>query len=612
MDLSHRKYLVIAIMLITLFVLLIRFFHLQVLDPSYKLDATNNSQRFVVQHPARGLIYDRNGELIVANEAAYDLMVVVGQVSRLDTLALLEMLDVDMNSFMRQYNEAAKNRHRPYPVVRQISSQTYINFQEEMHRFPGFYVQVRTVRHYPFKSAGLLLGYISEVNRRDIEEDSYYRMGDYIGKEGLEKRYENHLRGIKGGRYYIVDVRGRIKGRLNEGRYDKPSILGKDIITSLDISLQNYGEELMQNKTGSIVAIEPSTGEVLALISSPGFDPNLLVGRGLTRNYRELQRNPLFPLYNRAIQGDRYPPGSAFKMMNSLIGLQENTLTPQQNLTCRGGYTAGRVHVRCHSHPNPVDLVHSIQVSCNAYYCTIFRQMLDNQKYSSTSEAYEVWYNHVRSFGLGDPLGIDLYHEKPGSIPSKEYYNRLYGENRWRSLTILSLAIGQGEIGMTPLQLANFAAAIANKGYYYPPHIVKELEDAEIDDIYKEKIYTSIDSAHFEPIIEGMYNVVHGGQGATARHVAIPGVEMCGKTGTAQNPHGENHAVFMGFAPKENPQIAIAVYVENAGYGGRWAAPIASLMIEKYLTDSIHPSRKWIEQNMMQANLIQTEEQDAD
>jgi penicillin-binding protein 2 len=604
MDFSFRKYVVAAIFVMVWLIFMVRFFYIQVIDNTYKFDATNNSQRLVIQHPARGLIYDRNGKLIVANQAAYDLMVVVGQVSKLDTLVLLDLLDYDYARFMRNYREASRNRFRPFPVVQQMSAQTYVNFQEVMHRFPGFYVQVRSVRHYPYNSAGLLLGYISEVDRRDIDNDSYYVQGDYIGKEGLEKKYELHLRGEKGGEYYVVDVRGRIKGRLHEGKFDKSSVLGKDLVTSLDISLQNYGELLMQNKTGSIVAIEPSTGEVLALISSPNFDPNLLVGQGLVRNYRSLERNPLFPLYNRAIQGDRYPPGSTYKMMNSLIALQEGITTPAATHSCRGGYTAGRIHVRCHPHPNPVNMQQSIQVSCNAYYCTVFRAIIDAPKYGSVGAAYDVWRNHVLSFGLGQPLGIDLYHEKPGSIPSRAYYDRLYGKNRWRSLTIISLAIGQGEIGLTPLQLAHFTAVIANRGHYYIPHIVKSLQDGDIDELYKTRHYATINTKHFDPIIEGMYDVVHGGAGSTARHVAIPGVEMCGKTGTAQNPHGENHAVFMGFAPRDNPKIAIAVYVENAGYGGRWAAPIASLMIEKYLQDSIHPSRKSIEKNMMEANLL--------
>ncbi len=607
MELSHRKYTVAAIFILVFLIFIGRFFYIQVIDTSYQLDAMNNSQRFVVKYPARGLVYDRNKNLIVANEAAYDLMVVVGQVPQFDTLALLELLQVPKEMFLRNYKEASLNKYRPFPIVKQISAKTYANLQENMYQFPGFFMQVRTVRHYPYSSAGLLLGYIHEVDKTDIEQDPYYSKGDYKGKRGIEKMYETYLRGEKGGSYDVVDVRGRVKGKLHDGKFDKPSVLGKDITITLDINLQNYGELLLSNKIGSIVALEPSTGEVLALVSAPAFDPNMLVGRGLRENFKKLTSDTLFPLYNRALQGDRYPPGSTFKLMSSLIALQEGIITPQYSYTCRGGYTAGRLHVRCHPHESPVDLVKSIQVSCNSYYSSLFRSILDANKYPSVAHAYTVWRNHVTSFGLGKSLGIDIFDEKPGFIPQNTYYDRYYGKNRWKSLTIVSLGIGQGEICLTPLQLANFTATIANKGFYYIPHIIKEIENTEIDPKYSEIHYTTIDSLHFEPVIEGMYNVVHGGPGATARYVAIPNIEMCGKTGTAQNPHGENHAVFIAFAPRENPQIAIAVYVENAGYGATWAAPIASLMIEKYLNDSIHPSRKWIEQRMMQTNLISPE-----
>ena len=604
MDVSQRKYSIAAIFIIICVIFIVRFFYIQVIDTSYQLDATNNSQRFVVKYPARGLVFDRNKKLIVANEAAYDLMVVVGQVSKFDTLALLKILQVDKEKFISNYKEAAENKYRPFPVVKLISAKTYANLQENMYRFPGFFVQVRSVRNYPYSSAGLLLGYIREVDKSDIDTDSYYIKGDYKGKRGIEEMYETFLRGEKGGSYDVVDVHGRVKGRLHDGKFDKPSVLGKDITTTLDITLQNYGELLMSNKIGSIVAIEPATGEILALVSSPTFDPNMLVGQGLSKNYRTLSSDTLFPLYNRAIQGDRYPPGSTFKMMNSLIALHEGIITPNFSYTCRGGYSAGRLHVRCHPHESPVNLVQSIQVSCNSYYCSVFRSILDAKKYTSVSQGYTTWRNHVISFGLGSKLGIDLFGEKPGFIPPNSYFDRYYGINRWKSLTIVSLGIGQGEISVTPLQLANFAAIIANRGFYFIPHLVKEIKDTTINSKYTEPHYTTIHSRYFEPIIEGMFQVVHGGAGATARHVAIPGIEMCGKTGTAQNPHGENHAVFMAFAPRENPKIAIAVYVENAGYGGTWAAPIASLMIEKYLNDSIHPSRTWIEQRMLEANLI--------
>ncbi|MFO7869512.1 MAG: penicillin-binding protein 2 [Bacteroidales bacterium] len=607
MDLSYRKYIVIALFISVSIIFIGRFFFIQVVDTSYQLDAANNSQRYIVKYPARGLIYDRNGKLIVANEAAYDLMVVPGQVSQLDTLALINLLKIDKKKFIKNLSKAASNSFKPEAVVKQISAETYINLQENLHRFPGFYVQVRNVRKYPYKSAGILLGYIREVDKTDISNDSYYKQRDYIGKRGIEQIYEKHLRGEKGGEYQVVDVHGRVKEKLKGGEYDKPSILGKSITTTLDIDLQNYGERLMKNKIGCIVAIQPSTGEVLALVSSPSFDPNILVGRGLAKNFNKLISDTLFPLFNRAIQGDRYPPGSTFKVLNALVGLEENIMSQENKISCNMGYRAGGLHVNCHDHPSPVNLTQSIQMSCNTYYCTIFRATLDAQKYGSVTQGYEQWRKHIASFGLGLPLGIDLRGERPGFIPQPSYYNRYYGENKWKSLTVISLAIGQGEISMTPLQLANTSAAIANRGYYYTPHIVKQLEDTTIDKRFKIRHNTSIDPEHFKPVIDGMHKVIHGGEGATARYISIPGIEMCGKTGTAQNPHGENHSIFMAFAPKENPEIAVAVYVENAGYGSTWAAPIASLIIENYLTDSVHRSRKWIENRMLESDLLSKE-----
>ncbi|MFW5851166.1 MAG: penicillin-binding protein 2 [Bacteroidota bacterium] len=608
MDVSYRKYIIIIIFSLVSIIYIARFFYIQVIDTSYQLNATNNSQRFIVEHPARGLIYDRYGKLIVANEAAYDLMVVTGQVSHLDTAALVKLLEIDKKTFVSRLSKASNNRYKPEAIVNQISAQTYINLQENLHRFPGFYMQIRSVRKYPYKSAGILLGYIREVDKKDIEKDSYYKQRDYIGKRGIEEMYEKHLRGFKGGSYQVVDVHGQVKGKLKDGKYDRPSILGKSITTTLDIDLQNYGEKLMKNKIGSIVAIQPSTGEILALISSPSFDPNMLVGRGLSPNYNKLKSDTLFPLFNRAIQGDRYPPGSTFKVLNALIALQEKTITPQYKVRCNMGYNAGRLHVDCHDHPSPVELTQSIQMSCNSYYCTIFRGLLDDSKYENVTEAYKIWRKHTSSFGLGSRLGIDLFGEQPGFIPQPSYYDRYYGEHKWKSLTIVSLAIGQGEISMTPLQLANFSAAIANRGFFYTPHLIKTLQDTIIDKRYRTRHNTTIAAENYEPVIEGMYKVVHGGKGATARYIAIPDIEMCGKTGTAQNPHGENHSIFTAFAPKENPEIAIAVYVENAGYGSTWAAPIASLMIEKYLTDTIHPSRIWIENRMLQSNLLEKDE----
>ncbi|MCL2327870.1 MAG: penicillin-binding protein 2 [Bacteroidetes bacterium] len=602
MDLKFRRIIVSTVFVLVALIFIGRLFYIQVIDDTYKLDALNNSRRFMVKHPARGLIYDRNHELIVANEAAYDLMVVYGQVKNLDTIKLLDILQIDKHVFLKEMQKAADNKYRPYPVVKQISVQTASRLQETLHNFPGFFTQVRTVRSYPHKCGALVLGYISEVTKEDIADDEYYEQGDYIGKIGIERVYERYLRGQKGGAYLVVDVKGRVKGSLEDGKHDRPSVLGKDVVTTLDIYLQEYGEKLMQNKTGSIVAIEPKTGEVLALISSPAFDPNLMVGQSINVNYRKFVTDPNKPLYNRALQGDRYPPGSTFKIVNALVALQEEIITPSFSVGCQMGYFAGGIKVGCHAHPSPLNLVQSIQMSCNAYYCNIFRAILDANKYKTVQNGYDVWRNHVLSMGLGAPLGIDLPSERPGNIPKPEYYDKYYGKNRWKSLTIVSLSIGQGEICMTPLQMANCASIIANRGYYYTPHVVREIQDTAMDNTFKKKHVTSFDQRHFHYIIEGMYDVVQGGGGSTARVAAIPGINIGGKTGTAQNPHGKDHSIFMAFAPIEDPKIAIAVYVENSGFGATYAAPIASLMIEQYLTDTI--KRPWLETRMLEANLI--------
>lgn len=602
MDLKFRRIIVSVVFVLVALLFIGRLFYIQVIDDSYKLSAENNSRRFMVKHPARGLIYDRNNELIVANEAAYDLMVVYGQVKNLDTIQLLDILQIDKHVFFKEMQKAAENKYRPYPVVKQISVQTASRLQEKLHNFSGFFTQVRTVRSYPHKCGALVLGYISEVTKNDIEADAYYEQGDYIGKIGIERVYEQYLRGQKGGAYLVVDVKGRVKGSLEEGKHDRPSVLGKDVITTLDIYLQEYGEKLMQNKTGSIVAIEPKTGEVLALISSPTFDPNLMVGQSINTNYRKFVTDPNKPLYNRALQGDRYPPGSTFKIVNALVALQEEIITPLYSVGCQMGYFAGGIRVGCHRHQSPLNLIQSIQMSCNAYYCNIFRAILDADKYGSVRNGYDVWRNHVCSMGLGAPLGIDLPSERPGNIPKPEYYDKYYGKNRWKSLTIVSLSIGQGEICMTPLQMANCAAIIANRGYYYTPHVVREIQDTVMNNTFKKQHVTSFNSEHFYYIIKGMYDVVQGEGGSTARVAAIPGINIGGKTGTAQNPHGKDHSIFMAFAPIEDPKIAIAVYVENAGFGATFGAPIASLMIEKYLTDTI--KRPWLETRMLETNLI--------
>lgn len=604
MNLSNRRIVLSAIYIAVALLYIARLFYIQVIDDSYKLDAENNSRRYEVRHPARGLIYDRNGKLIVANEVAYDLMVVTGQIKNLDTLKLLSIINVPKETFVTELKKAKKSSFRPYPIVKQISAETYAKLQEQLFNFQGFYVQTRTVRNYPYHCGALVLGYISEVNKKEIDANPYYEQGDYIGKIGIEKRYEPYLRGVKGGKYYQVDVKGRVKGSFEDGKYDKPVTLGKNITTTLDIELQKYGEELMRNKKGSIVALDPKTGEILALVSAPTFDPNIMVGRLVNENYKKLESDPLKPLYNRPIQGDRYPPGSTFKTLNALIGLQEGIITPNTMYGCQAGYYSGGLHVGCHNHYSPINLIESIKMSCNAYYCNVFRAILDAPKYKSIREGFLTWQSHIKSFGLGDKLGIDLPSERPGIVPRAEYYDKVYGKNRWKSLTLISLSIGQGEITMTPLQMANVAATIANKGYYYTPHVVKEIDDTVFDKSFIKKHQTKIAEKYYDIVQEGMYQVVQGEpySGATAWFVALKDISICGKTGTAQNPHGDDHSIFMAFAPREDPKIAISVYVENAGFGATWAAPIASLMIEKYLKGTI--TNTWREKQILDKDFI--------
>ncbi len=597
---SNRRFIIIGTFVLIVIIYIIRLFSLQVLDASYRLSAANNAFRNVTQYPARGLIYDRNGKLLVYNEAAFDLMVVPRQVNPFDTAKFCEILDIS-REYVRTELAAAKSYswYKPSVFLRQISAEKYAVFQEMLYKFSGFYVQTRTLRKYPIPVAAHVLGYVGEVNDKIVESQPYYKPGDYIGISGIEKSYEKYLRGEKGVKIFLVDVHNRIKGSYKDGKFDTMAVVGANITTSLDADLQAYGELLMQNKTGSIVAIEPHSGEILSLVSSPAYDPNLLVGRARSKNYTKLEKDSLKPLFNRALMAP-YPPGSTFKPLNALIGLQEGVITTESHFTCSGGYTVGNFHLGCH-HYGSIGFIYSIQGSCNAYYCNVFRRIIDNPAYNKVSEGYTAWRNHVMDFGIGKKLNTDLTHELKGFVPPPEYYDKYYGKDKWKSLWIVSLAIGQGEIGTTPLQLANMTATIANRGYYIIPHIIKDIKgDHQIPQRFKEKQFTSIDTAHFRPVIKGMELVVKSG---TATRARVEGIDICGKTGTAENPHGEDHSVFIAFAPKDDPQIALAVFVENAGYGSTWAAPIASLMIEKYLNDSI--SRPWVEKRILDANLIE-------
>ena len=579
--------------------LLGRLFVIQIVKDTYRLSADNNVLRYVTQYPARGLIFDRNGKLIVSNQAAYDIMVIPSQTTKIDTAEFCSLLGISDEVFKRQMRAAFNySRRAPSVFLKQVSDETYARFQEKMFLFPGFYVQPRTLRKYTRPVAAHILGYVSEVDDGIIKRDSYYKPGDYIGKSGIEEAYEKELRGLKGVKIYLVDVFSRIKGSYSEGERDTVAVQGSDIISSIDIDLQEYGELLMKNKRGSIVAIEPSTGEVLALVSAPNFDPGLLVGRVRSENFSRLQSDTaLQPLFNRALMAS-YPPGSTFKPINGLIGLQEGAISEETLFGCNHGY----LFVGCHSHSSPLDLAGAVANSCNAYFCQTYRKMLENSKYNSVSDAFEAWKKYLDEFGFGSKLGTDFINELPGFIPSPSYFDRYHGKGRWKALTVISMAIGQGEIGTTPLQMANMTAAIANRGYYFTPHIVKAVgAGGNINPRFIAKHQLSIDSANFEKVILGMEGAVSGVPGATARVAAIRGIIVCGKTGTSQNPHGDDHSVFIAFAPKDDPKIAIAVYVENAGFGSTSAAPVASLMIEKYLRNSV--TNKAMEQRILDLNL---------
>ena len=599
---AFRRHIIGGIIVGVICIYVVRLFYIQVIDSSYKLSAQNNAYRRIVQYPARGLIYDRNGKLLVGNQAAFDLMYNPSEIQPFDTLELCSILQVTpaqlKERFRRVRTTKGYSRYRDQLLYSQLSEITYARLQEKLYKYPGLYVQERTLRRYLYPLAAHLLGYVSEVDSSHIRKDPYYQMGDYIGISGIEKAYEKELRGKKGVKIFLVDVHNRLMGSLENGKYDSAAVLGKNLVATIDIELQQYAEKLMKPFRGSVVAIEPATGEILALVSSPSYDPSLLVGQERKKNFPLLQKQANLPLYNRALAAS-YPPGSTFKLINALIGQQENVINEYTTHGCAMGWSFGPVQVGCHAHPSPLDLRGSIQYSCNSYYCDVFRRIIDNPRYSSTEEAYKIWRNYVLSFGFGQYLKTDLPDEGKGNVPSINYYNKIYGKNRWRSLTIISLGIGQGELGITPLHMANMAATIANRGYFYTPHSVKKIEGQDtLLHHFTEKHYTAIDPKYFEVIIDGMEKAVESG---TAMYGRIEGIAMCGKTGTAQNPHGKDHSIFICFAPRQNPRIAIAVYVENAGFGATWAVPVASLLVEKYLKGSI--SRPWMEERIVNAHI---------
>ncbi|MBN2745713.1 MAG: penicillin-binding protein 2 [Bacteroidales bacterium] len=599
---ENRKFIILAFFVGVFVIFIIRLVILQLLSDEYKELAENNTLRNLTIHPPRGLIYDRNGKEMVYNEAVYDLMVIPQQAKNIDTLELCRLLGIDKEGYIDRMKKAKKySRYKASIFEKQISKENAAYLHEIIYRFPGFYFVSRSLRKYPKPIAAHLLGYIGEVNHNDIDKDSFYASGDYIGISGVERTYEKILRGRKGIEKLMVDNLNRVKGSFYDGRYDIPAVKGADLTIGIDMDLQEYAELLMQNKKGGIVAIEPSTGEILVLVSSPAYDPNMLVGRIRSKNYTSLQLDSLKPLMNRALISS-YPPGSTFKLVQALIGQQEGVLFPHTTYGCQGGFHFGGLHVGCHSHSSPLNLEQSVQQSCNAYYCNVYRSIIDNNRYKNVKEGYRKWREYLLKMGFGRKFPTDLPYEKSGNIPSVEYYDRIY-RGSWNSLTTISLAIGQGEILATPLQLANEAAFIANRGYYYNPHIIRRISDGRaIDSSFTKKQWTGIDAQYFETVVSGMAKVTQ--PGGTARIAQIDSFEVCGKTGTAQNPHGKDHSVFIAFAPRENPKIAIAVFIENSGFGGTWAAPISSLIIERYLKGYIPEKRKALELRMIEGNLL--------
>ena len=606
MEINRKNKLLIGLVTVAA-VLVGKLFYIQCINGEYKVNADNNSMVYDYIYPPRGVIYDRNGEILVGNKVCYDILVTPKEVQEFDTLALANALcipDSLVRSKMEYYRKNRKSiGFRTLPFLKQVSSEVYMRFAEEEYRYPGFSSQVRSVREYPFNAGGNLLGYISEGNANDIKKHPEYKSGDYIGKTGLEAAREADLRGEKGYHIYLRDSRNRVQSSYMNGEHDKPAMPGHDIITTIDAHLQQYGQQLMEGKTGSVVAIEPSTGEILAMVSSPGIDVEVLSDIG--KYYGEIAKNPRKPMFNRTVMAS-YPPGSVFKLVNGLIGLQEGVLVPSNSYPCNGGYAySSSRKLGCHAHSSPLAFRDAIATSCNGYFCYVLRNVLENKKYGSIQEAFDVWREYVLSFGFGHKLGSDFPSELGGNIPTSNFYDRIY-RKRWKFPTIVSLSIGQGEIGATPLQIANLAAIMANRGYYYIPHLVKDSEGIEIDPKYHERQYTKVDTTHFSVAVEGMYMAVNGGgsAGGTAFRAAIPGLEVCGKTGTAQNPHGKDNSVFICFAPKDNPKIAVAAYVENAGFGATWALPVASLMLEKYLNGEICEERKPMEDRMLQTKFF--------
>ena len=586
-DVHIRRSILKFIVFLIFGVIACRLGYIQLIDTDYKDMAAGNVLRYEVQYAPRGEVVDRNGEFLVQSMECYDLMVVYREMDKagFDTMRLCNMLNLKKERLVQKLKDARVSPRAPVLVANFVTKEAKLRFDE--HNFEGFHTVLRNARQYPRNIGGNLLGNLGEVSENDIKRGGgEYKRGDYIGKSGLERAYESYLLGVDGVKILERDRHGAIKGSYMDGMFDTLPIPGKRITSTIDLRLQAFAEELMAGKMGAVVAIEPATGEILVMASSPTFDPNGMVGSQRGNNYMKMLNDPKKPMFNRAVQS-RYPPGSTFKLVQGLIGLQEGVLTPANAYPCHNGYSYGSKRMGCHPHASPLDLRNAVAQSCNAYFCYVFRNIIENRKFKDVKEGLDIWVEYVKSFGFGRKLDSDFLDEETGYVPTSERYNRVY-RGSWNGHTVISLSIGQGVFGCTPLQMANLAAIVANRGFYYIPHIVKAIEGQDsLDRRFYEKQYTKVDAKHFEPIIEGMWKGANVPGAGTSYRAYLPGWDVCGKTGTAQNPIGRDHSTFLSFAPKDNPKIAISVYVEHGGFGATAALPIASLLEELYLTDTI-------------------------
>ena len=585
----NRKYILGGIAVAVVIIYLIRLFSLQLMSDDYKKNADSNAFRKEIQYPSRGLILDRKGRLLVYNESSYNIMVVMNDQRGIDTLDFCQTVGITKDFYIKRMDEIKSkisySRYTPQLFMSQIPAEEFSVFREKLFRFKGFSVEKRSVRHYTTGLGAHLLGDVGEVNDKDIANDDYYQSGDFIGKLGVERSYEKELRGEKGMRIMLRDVHGRTQGHYQNGKYDKAPVPGKDVTLSIDLDLQALAERLLEGKLGAIVAIEPSTGQILCMASSPTYDPRLTVGRNRGKYHQQLSRDPMRPLLNRAIMGT-YPPGSTFKITQALMGLQEGSITPEIAFPCHHGFNYKGLHLGCHGHASPINLVPAIGTSCNAYFCwNLYRMFSNKRKYGSVQNAMNCWKDHMVDMGFGYKLGIDLPGESRGMIPNANYYDDHYRKS-WNALTVISISIGQGEVTATPLQIANLAATVANRGHYYVPHIVRSIRGGQIDSLYTHPHHTTINPRWYNYAVAGMRKAVLSG---TCHAANIPGIEVCGKTGTAQN-RGHDHSAFMGFAPMTSPRIAVVAYIENGGFGAVYGVPIGALIMEQYLNGSLLPS----------------------